>query len=554
MTKKFIYLITAVVILTTAFTSCKKIKDILYEKYTVTFNLNYTGSPASTTVEVYEGEKLKEPAKPTRDGWEFMGWFKNAAGTTEWNFATEVVNSEMMLYAKWLAKTFTVTFNGNGGNVTPASQTVSGGGRATQPTMQPRAGYRFDGWFRDNTTFANAWNFASDNVTDNVTLHAKWTQIFTVTFDTDGGSDAPASQTIDAGGRATKPTDPTKFRAGLYTGTVTAADVRMTFDGWYNGATEWNFATNVVTANITLTARWSGGATPIAAVAANDIPTSFTYINANAGTYSLLINRDINVNAQQTLNFAQRHLTIVGLGGERKITISSSSNLFLISNLDASLTIDENITLTATFTDYLVYVQAGNLTMQAGSKINSARNAVYVTGVNSSFIMGGGEISGNNRNGVFVTNNATFIMSGGKITGNGSNSNNYVDVTIDSNAGIFTLSGNAEIGTLTLNKADNGANASITIGTGGYTGIVSALNLHVDVGIWGNTNIQNVVDQWTLGVIVPTVIKGVTNANILNRFTLGNFISNSSRNNTQNISPDYRLELVGSGEAKLVWR
>ena len=36
-------------------------------------------------------------------------------------------------------------------------------------------GYRFDGWFTDNTTFLNEWNPATDPVFNDMTLYAKWT-------------------------------------------------------------------------------------------------------------------------------------------------------------------------------------------------------------------------------------------------------------------------------------------------------------------------------------------------------------------------------------------
>jgi len=304
-----------------------------------------------------------------------------------------------------------------------------------------------------------------------------------------------------------------------------------------------------------LTAKWSGGGTPIAAVAANDIPTSFTYLNNNAGTYTLLINRDISIDATQTMNLAQRHLSIVGLGTERKVIYTGTvSNLFHLNNIDASLTIDENITLIDNNRSffwwgsyYLVYVQAGSLVMKVGSKMTDApNNAVYVTGANSSFTMEGGEIIGNRNSddgAVHVTTNAAFFMRGGKIT------NNPVDVLINYNSGIFTFSGNAEIATLVLNKENNGKNASITIGEGGYSGIVSALHLRVE-----NSNMNSVVDQWTTGVTVPAVLKGVNDVSVLSRFTLGKFVSSANSSNQRDISPDYKLELVGGGEAKLVWR
>jgi len=116
---------------------------------------------------------------------------------------------------------------------------------------------------------------------------------------------------------------------------------------------------------------------------------------------------------------------------------------------------------------------------------------------------------------------------------------------INSNAGTFTLSGNPEIATLTLDKALNSTYASITIGEG-FTGVVSALNMRVN-----NNNIQTVVDQWTTGNPVPSIIKGVTDASVLNRFTLGRFLGSGTA--ARNISPDYKLDFVG-GEVRLVWQ
>ena len=238
--------VIAALVLSAALTSCEKVKDIVLERYTVTFDLNYAGSPAATTVKVEEGKTVSEPAKPTRTGWEFAGWFKQAAGTTAWNFATDVVTADVTLYAKWAAVTYAVTFNTNGGSAV-VQQNVSYEGKVNQPANPTRSGYRFDGWFKDNNTFANAWNFANDVVTANVTIYAKWTQLFTVSFFTESGASAVAAQTVADGEKATKPpVDPT--RAGYK------------FDGWYKDnntfANAWNFANDVVTANATIYAKW----------------------------------------------------------------------------------------------------------------------------------------------------------------------------------------------------------------------------------------------------------------------------------------------------------
>ena len=68
---------------------------------------------------------------------------------------------------------------------------------------------------------------------------------FTVTFNSNGGSEV-TSQTVKDGEKATKPTDPTKDG--------------NTFGGWFKEAAltnEWNFAVDVVTANITFYAKWN---------------------------------------------------------------------------------------------------------------------------------------------------------------------------------------------------------------------------------------------------------------------------------------------------------
>ena len=77
----------------------KWIKNTVETYYTVTFNSNGGSSVSSQSVK--KGEKLNQPADPTRSGYIFMGWYKNSSLTQAWNFATDVVNSDITLYAKW---------------------------------------------------------------------------------------------------------------------------------------------------------------------------------------------------------------------------------------------------------------------------------------------------------------------------------------------------------------------------------------------------------------------------------------------------------------------
>ena len=53
-------------------------------------------------VEIQAGVPFNKPSKdPERENYEFKGWFREKEGNTEWNFATDVSESSVFLYAKW---------------------------------------------------------------------------------------------------------------------------------------------------------------------------------------------------------------------------------------------------------------------------------------------------------------------------------------------------------------------------------------------------------------------------------------------------------------------
>ena len=68
--------------------------------YTVHFDMQGHGSNISNQIVNY-GAKVKEPTKPAVLDYTFGGWYKEAACTNAWNFETDVVTSEITLYAKW---------------------------------------------------------------------------------------------------------------------------------------------------------------------------------------------------------------------------------------------------------------------------------------------------------------------------------------------------------------------------------------------------------------------------------------------------------------------
>lgn len=67
--------------------------------YQVTFDSQGGSAVEKQTVE--KGGKVTEPAEPSYDKHEFIGWYKESACTNEWKFAEDTVNSDITLYAKW---------------------------------------------------------------------------------------------------------------------------------------------------------------------------------------------------------------------------------------------------------------------------------------------------------------------------------------------------------------------------------------------------------------------------------------------------------------------
>lgn len=133
-----------------------------------------------------------------------------------------------------------VAFDTAGGNMSHTTRYfLQGKDISNEIKPDPRTGYTFGGW---NKADGTAWDHASDTVTDNITLYAKWTaNTYTVTFDSTGGS-AVDAQPVAYGEKAKKPAAPQK------TG--------YAFGGWYLGEEAYDFAA-VVTEDMTLTAKWT---------------------------------------------------------------------------------------------------------------------------------------------------------------------------------------------------------------------------------------------------------------------------------------------------------
>lgn len=67
--------------------------------YTVVFNSNGGSNVSSQTVE--SGETATEPTDPTKDGFEFAGWYSDSELQNEFDFTTPI-EADITLYAGWV--------------------------------------------------------------------------------------------------------------------------------------------------------------------------------------------------------------------------------------------------------------------------------------------------------------------------------------------------------------------------------------------------------------------------------------------------------------------
>lgn len=145
--------------------------------YTVSYNANGgSGAPANQT-KTHGIILTLSNTVPTRMGHTFTGWNTEPDGSgTGYDPGSRYgYNAPVTLYAQWTVNTYVVTFDAQGGSVTPASKSVTYGQPYGSLPVPVRAGYRFDGWFTVATGGTQVTAETVVTVTAAQTLYAHWT-------------------------------------------------------------------------------------------------------------------------------------------------------------------------------------------------------------------------------------------------------------------------------------------------------------------------------------------------------------------------------------------
>ena len=225
----------------------------LTAKFTIktftTTTANSTGGTASVNKSSVEyGGSAIWTATPSTD-YNFSKW---SNGSTTNPLTVSNITANTHITPVFVLKSYTVTWNPNGGTVDPTSTTKTHGstlGTLPTPTRAADAQYTytFKGWF--TATTGGTQISASTTVTGNVTYYAQWTatlRSYTATFNGNGGG-TPSPSTITKTYGSELDTLPTCSRTGY------------TFLGWYtasSGGTKIS-STTKITGTVTYYAQWS---------------------------------------------------------------------------------------------------------------------------------------------------------------------------------------------------------------------------------------------------------------------------------------------------------
>lgn len=256
--------------------------------YTVTWDAN-GGSVSPTSNSGIYGATVTAPT-PTRTGYTFQYWRSPLSGGDPIFLnagASYTIIGSITFYAIWTINTFTVTYDEQGGSAV-SDATVSYGSSTTLPSTS-RAGYTFNGWYSASSggTFLGNAGTSYGPVTSSVTIYAQWTAIiYTVTWDANGGTVSPTSNSGTSGTIVTVPT-PTRsgFTLQYWRSPLSGGDPIFLTPG----------TSYTITGNITFYAIWAVPLPVISSIVARNGGTGgaynmqWTITSTNTASYTIII-------------------------------------------------------------------------------------------------------------------------------------------------------------------------------------------------------------------------------------------------------------------------
>ena len=141
--------------------------------YEIFWNLSASGTPSSSASADFSNVSSPYLDTGISAGTSRYYWVRarNSSGTSEWFPATNGILGTRLS----TPTTYTVTWNANGGTVSPTSSNVTAGSSVTAPTPT-RSGYTFNGWYTASSGGSLVVNAGgSYTPSSSITLFAQWT-------------------------------------------------------------------------------------------------------------------------------------------------------------------------------------------------------------------------------------------------------------------------------------------------------------------------------------------------------------------------------------------
>ena len=267
------------------------------KEYTITLDREGASTGSVSVTMTYNSSSHTAITAPTKTGYNFGGWYSgdNGTGSQVMNASGELqanvdgytgaggvwtrTTTPTTLYAKWIAKEYTITLDREGASTGAESVTATyDAGTLSGWSAPSKTGYTFGGyWSGDNgtgtlvisttgvlqnsvTISAVAWTDGSGHwVRDGgATVYAKWTaNVYNITYKDQGN--------VAYSGNATAgvPTGaPTTHTYGSATALVNGTKTGYTFGGWYTDASctvsaGSSIGATAKTSDFTLYAKWT---------------------------------------------------------------------------------------------------------------------------------------------------------------------------------------------------------------------------------------------------------------------------------------------------------
>ena len=203
--------------------------------YTVTLDTQGGSNAKDSTTTVSLGKAYGDLPAPTKPGYTFAGWFTaETNGTLVAETSTVTVMADHTLFAHWTPRSYTVTFDSQGGSEDKDSTiTVTFGKTYGMLPLPSKPGHTFANWHTATLGGASITSASPVITAADHTLFAHWApKSYTVTFNAQGGSNAKDSTgTVSFGkayGELPAPTKPGYTFAGWFTAALGGTPITST--------------------------------------------------------------------------------------------------------------------------------------------------------------------------------------------------------------------------------------------------------------------------------------------------------------------------------------